>query len=273
MQRIDLPWFIETLEAIETLGTLQAGEKIGTAWPSLFSASQQLDAMFDQSIYRPHLNASRKEASELRLGLDELIGRENDHNNLEPVLTQGDVWLINFRRNRFRIAFMSELRVLPLFLATPKENYSLNLLIDNGIGLFPPTLMQKVPEALSDAMEAGRCLAFQVATACGFHVYRVTESVLKAYWDAVSGGQPRPRLETIGNYATELEGGKYGSMKVWEALKQLAKLHRNPLIHPDVILSVEEAIGTIGMCRSVIGTMLTAIPDAEDTASTPTASP
>ena len=43
------------------------------------------------------------------------------------------------------------------------------------------------------------------------------------------------------------------------------KLHRNPLIHPEVILTVEEAIGIIGMARGVIAMMLQAMPDVPTT--------
>ena len=46
-----------------------------------------------------------------------------------------------------------------------------------------------------------------------------------------------------------------------EAIKQMTKLHRNPLVHPEVILRTEEAIGIIGMARSAIAAMLAALPD------------
>ena len=59
----------------------------------------------------------------------------------------------------------------------------------------------------------------------------------------------------------EIESSKLGDEKVREALKQLANLHRNPLIHPQVTLTVEEVIGTLGIARSVIGAMLTVMPD------------
>jgi hypothetical protein len=45
----------------------------------------------------------------------------------------------------------------------------------------------------------------------------------------------------------------------------MTKLHRNPLIHPEVILTVEEAIGIIGMARSVIAMMLQSLPDVPTT--------
>ena len=38
-------------------------------------------------------------------------------------------------------------------------------------------------------------------------------------------------------FAAELERQQLGDPKVVEAIKQMTKLHRNPLIHPEVILS------------------------------------
>lgn len=162
---------------------------------------------------------------------------------------------------------------MPSFLVLGKESYDTNSLIDEGFRLFPSALTDKAPEALLDAMEAGRALAFELATACGFHIFRVTEAVLKRYWDHESGGITRPKLETIGNYAAEMDNKGYGDQKVREALKQMAKLHRNPLIHPEVILTVDEAVETLGIARSVIGAMLRALPDVQPTTSSPVTTP
>ncbi|GFE50149.1 hypothetical protein So717_19020 [Roseobacter cerasinus] len=53
---------------------------------------------------------------------------------------------------------------------------------------------------------------------------------------------------------------------VWETLKQLKDQHRNPLAHPNVTVSLEEAIGVIGVAYDVIHEMLRAMPDASETA-------
>jgi hypothetical protein len=91
---------------------------------------------------------------------------------------------------------------------------------------------------------------------------------LKRYWDHVSSKVARPKLETIGTYASALEDNKFGDEKVWESLKQLGKLHRNPLIHPEVILDVGEEIEILGISRSVVGAMLKVMPDVPTTTTT-----
>jgi hypothetical protein len=180
-----------------------------------------------------------------------------------------DVWALGFDRDQFKTVFLSELSTLPSFLVAGKESYDTNLLIDEGFRLFPQSLPLKAPEAVHDAMESGKTIAFELATAAGFHIFRVVEAVLKRYWDHVSSGAPRPKLQTIGNFATEMEKSKFGDQKVVESLKQLAKLHRNPLIHPEAVLTVEESIETLGIARSVVGAMLRSLPDVPPTTTTP----
>ena len=181
-------------------------------------------------------------------------------NNEETLTSFMILWSIHHDREQFKSVFFAELSVLPAFLATGKEGYDVNTLIDEGQKLFPALTISKCPEAESDMREAGKALAFELATSCGFHIFRVTESVFKRYWDHVSGGDDRSNF-TIGYYAKELENKNLGDKKIWETLKQLASLHRNPLIHPEVNLTVEEAIDTLGIARSVIAAMLRVMPD------------
>ena len=113
---------------------------------------------------------------------------------------------------------MAELNILPSFLAFGKEGYDINVLIDDGLKLFSPSTLSKCPEAKFDMQEAGKALAFELATACGFHVFRVTEAVLKRYWEYISGGQERPSPQGIGAYARKLKKKNLGDEKIWEAL-------------------------------------------------------
>lgn len=271
VQRISLTWVIETFRAVDELDNVKAGIKLWSIIHVLWGAKNQLDALFQQSVYAWHLRVSREKAGELSTAIDGLTG--NASNEYERVLNNFDAWSITNAKNEFVTVFKSELSTLPAFLVSEKEGYDVNFLVDAGTVLFPKSLSAKVPEAVIDALQAGKALAFELATACGFHVFRVTESVLKRYWDIASGGKARPKLETIGNYAAELKAGKHGEEKIWEALSQLSKLHRNPLIHPEVILSVEEAINIVGMARSVTGAMLAVMPDAPLTTATPTVTP
>ena len=136
-----------------------------------------------------------------------------------------------------------------------------------GENLFPSDLASKVPEAIFDAKEAGKCLAYEVPTACGFHVFRVAESVLRKYYSHVTGGTAAPKVRSLGVYVAALKQMKKGDDKILAALKQMTDLHRNPLIHPETVLTVDESIAIIGIARSAITAMLADLPVVPPTTS------
>ncbi len=266
MQRISLPWMLDVAAALDQVDRLMPDERVSAKWYVLFEAKSQLEALFSQSIYASHLRISRQKADELYSLINSTLGEDPASN--ERVLSEFDVWFLKQRRDHFKTVFLSELSTLPAFLVRMKESYDVNLLTDEGTRLFPATLASKCPEAIRDAVEVGRAIAFELPTAAGFHIFRIVEAVLKRYWDHVSSKKARPKLETIGNYASELENKKFGDAKIYESLKQLSRLHRNPLIHPEVILDVGEEIEILGISRSVIGAMLRVLPDVPTTTGT-----
>lgn len=270
MHRILLPWILDVSQAINNLEhRAVAGASLRDIWYAMFNAKNQLDALFNQSVYSPHLKVSRTEANTLSSVLEKFIASSDG----DATLSEFDSWEIRQKREKFLSVFKAELSLLPAFLVSEKEGYELAVLTEAGVKLFPQSMAAKAPEALADAIEAGKALAYELPTASGFHIFRVTEAVLKRYWDHVSGGTARPSPETIGVFANHLETGKLGDRKIWESLKQIAKLHRNPIIHPEAVLTVEEAIETLGIARSIIGAMLRALPDVRPTTSIPPPAP
>ncbi|WP_181149950.1 hypothetical protein, partial [Ensifer aridi] len=185
----------------------------------------------------------------------------HDRQNPKGIIDEFQEWELSFNREQFTTVFFAEVTGFPTYLITQKENYDIDKLINSGIGLFPANMLKKVPETFHDAMETGKCLAFELHTACGFHTFRVVEAVARKCWDAVSNNKPRPNPQSLGTIARELEKEKLGDDKVAQALRQLTSLHRNPLAHPEAILQADEAGAIVGLARSVISMMLPQIPD------------
>ena len=91
-------------------------------------------------------------------------------------------------------------------------------------------------EALKEFDDAGRCLAFDLPTACGFHALRGTELVMDDYLKAFGVTK---RLVSWNEYikaAEELTASKGAgpkpSKKVTAMLDRMRSLDRNPLMHP-----------------------------------------
>jgi hypothetical protein len=74
-------------------------------------------------------------------------------------------------------------------------------------------------------------------------------------------------------YLRAIKQTNKGDDKILAALEQMTDLHRNPLMHPEVILTPDEAIATLGIARSVITAMLAVLPVQPPTTTTAVASP
>jgi hypothetical protein len=209
----------DVINAINALDDVTAGQTVTQNWFPLYNAQNQLQSLFTSSPYSTHLRISRDTGAELHESLKDIVG---DASNQERVVADHEVWLLKYRRDAFKPVFISEVSTLPSFLVMEKEGYDINLLIGDGKKLFPGTLPAKAPEAIRDALEVGKAIAFELPTAAGFHIFRVVEAVLKRYWDQVSSQKDRPRLETIGTYASALEDNTFGDPKVWSRLSSLA---------------------------------------------------
>lgn len=103
--------------------------------------------------------------------------------------------------------------------------------------------------AVDDYKAAGRCLAFGLHTACGFHLMRSLESLIVAYYVRIIGKAPRQR--NWGRYIADLE--KKAPEHLLGQLKHLKNSERNPLIHPETTLSQAEAVRVF---HKVTGTMM-----------------
>lgn len=267
LQRITIPWLLDTIASLDAVKNVSPNAQINDIWYLLFNAKSQVETIFGRSVYHPHLRISRQKGYEFA----DKLGQYTDASKygMEHRLSDFDAWSIKSTYEQFRTIFVAELASLPSYLITQKENYDTERLIDSGVGLFPRDMIEKVPQTFNDAMECGRCLAYEANTACGFHTFRIVEAVLRRYWGVVTGGEDVPMPGSIGFLAKELKNKKLGDEKVWEALQQMSKLHRNPLAHADVFLTRDEVLGTIGMARSVVTAMLGFIPPEPPTTSSP----
>jgi hypothetical protein len=108
-----------------------------------------------------------------------------------------------------------------------------------------------------DIRQAGRCLAFELPTAAGFHIMRATESILRDYYVAHVGKKPKTR--NWGKYIADLKTSS-ANPKTVAVLDQIRTLHRNPTIHPEVVLSGSEAQTLFGIAQSAITAMIEDMP-------------
>lgn len=57
---------------------------------------------------------------------------------------------------------------------------------------------------MSDIQQAGKCLAFDLDTACGFHIVRATETLIHQYYCTVTQTTPKRKDRNWGAYVRNL---------------------------------------------------------------------
>ncbi|MBZ9601814.1 hypothetical protein [Phyllobacterium chamaecytisi] len=250
MIRILLPYIFQLSSAFEPLTTLPTGKfNVDTA-SKMFQAEQTLDGFLNQSVFASSIRSSR----ELGMRLLQAIRDETSNSDFDREIQWFTVNTISNLYYQFKTVLLAELGVLPAFFVSQKQAYDSSTLLDSGEKLFPSDMPTKVPEAVFDAREAAKALAFELGTASAFHSFRVVESVLRKYYHQVTGGAAEPALRTIGAFTNALKDK--ADPRILSALNQLKDLHRNPTIHPEVIVTVDQAGSILGMAHSAVSSML-----------------
>lgn len=259
--RMNAHYLYEIGAQINPLNELAVGMSHLDALYPLLVAEGALEPLLNQSVYR--LRTCRANGNELLAAIRRLRNKiEETPSETAANLNHGDIYYIKSAMGKFEAVLAAELQLTPLYLVIAKRGYDIDELVSRGESLFPEEISNKVPDAIVDIRQATKCLAFELPTACGFHLHRANESVLRRYYDAVTGGAPRPTSRNIGDYLVELKKLGKGDAKVTSALKDLKDLHRNPLIHPEHTLeTTDEAVALLGGVLAVVTPMLKAIPE------------
>lgn len=258
MIRISLPYVATVFSALVKLDQIKETDDLISAWSDLFDAKQQIETLLNSSVFASALRSSRGPAATFVVAMDTIL----QDTNLISEIGKARLWNVRFQRDQFRTALTAELGVLPSYFVSQKEGYDTLTLLDHGTALFPQTFLAKVPEASFDAAEAAKALAFELHTAVGFHVFRALEAVLRRYFAEVSGGAAPPKMRTIAVYIRAMKDAGIGDPKVLTVLDHIRDLYRNPISHPDAVLTRDEAGDLVGIARSAIGAMLAALPEA-----------
>lgn len=258
MIRITLFYQYRLASSLRPLSGLQAGATLKDSWYTLYNAETALTGLLSDLVIGPALRMSVQSINALIRAVKKLTSDTNQSRTLDLM----DIYSVQSALTNFETVFGAELEVADVYLVIKKRGYDTLTLINKAENLFPPKLVNKVPEAVLDIQQAGKCIAFELPTAAGFHLHRANELVLHRYYDAVTGGEPRPKNRNIGGYLNALDKHGVGDEKVKSALRDLKDLHRNPLIHPeDTLESIDDAIALLGSIQAVVVHMLKEIPE------------
>lgn len=136
-------------------------------------------------------------------------------------------------------------------MVTEKGNLSVRRLVEGASQGYPQSTLEMIDKFVTGEInQASKCLAFELPTACGFHILRAVETCIKAYLHAATGALPPMTNRNWGEYIQRLQqAGAHAD--VIDVLRVL-KTKRNPLMHPTDNLDVDMAISLLCLCQAGI---------------------
>ena len=165
------------------------------------------------------------------------------------------MWDVYLKVEPLQTLLYGELAVQSVYHIWPKRAFDINLLIEKATELFSKEVQEWLTaDERYNIGQAGKCVAFEIPTAAGFHLIRGAESVIRRYYTVVVGVEPALKMRNWGAYIKNIKKCG-GDARVIHALEQIKDLHRNPVIHPAIELRIEEAISLIGITESVISSI------------------
>lgn len=259
MLRVNEFELYELAIAVHPITEVSDDAKYGQVWLSWMSAKTALQNIFKQRSLEVCFSA----ANDLYLQLREVVPDDfseaagklhTDQATEEPALGYV-LYAIREAAKKFETILSSELSNSDTYWISPKGTHKTSVLMQNARQELPASLLKLVPEeVLKELDEAGRCLLFDNSTAAGFHLFRATEAVIRRYYETVVGHAPPKKARNWGAYIKVLNQHNV-SPKITGYLHHIKEEYRNPVLHPEVTLTPEEAQILFGVCISAISMM------------------
>lgn len=240
------------------------------ALSEILGASNALNSLLrGKSIEVDHC---RHEAEQLKKHLDQILNdefRDKDGNlhfkNMDEPIDSHLFWGLPEELTRFEHNLAADLREAATYFVPQTGVYETRSLVERASHHIPSMYRGLLGEmATEDLDNAGRCLAFGLPTASGFHVVRAVEGVLGNYARAFLA-EPVDEFQTMRQLLEPLEKLKEDkaaqssvlpSPKTLRTLDQIRDLDRNPVVHPRESLSPAEARALFDLASSAIIYML-----------------
>ena len=150
--------------------------------------------------------------------------------------------------DRFETVFLEEMREAATYYVPRRGIFSTKHLVDAADEAFPKEMLPYIPNKTRDDWKAaGRCLAFSLLSASGFHVARAVEGTLEIYYQYFCGRQAGETLKSWHDYVVALKAQRKSGAaptpaeKIIAEIEQMKDDYRNPIAHPRIVLSEVDA--------------------------------
>ncbi|HTC49998.1 MAG TPA: hypothetical protein VK722_21930 [Candidatus Aquilonibacter sp.] len=175
-------------------------------------------------------------------------------------VSEDDAKAIVEQVSEFETLLSDELSKLPFFCLEDAKigNFSINKLLKGASDGYPNKVRIRLTQACkSEIDEAGKCLVYERSTAAGFHILRSVELTIRQYLMSISGFvMPPLNRQNWGEYLDLLK--KNGAARVvTDHLHNIKDNYRNPLMHPEDSLELDEAVSLFAVAQSMSEMLVT----------------
>ena len=174
----------------------------------------------------------------------------------DELARQFDDWV-----GSFTTTLRNECSTLHAFCVSDVGNFSVDRLVKGASKGLSPSVQSGLSSTSSNEIdEAGLCLVLGRSTACGFHALRALELLMIDYLRAANSATPKQR--NWGQYIESLKTGG-ASARLTDHLKAIKDYHRNPLMHPEDVLTMHDAISLLGVSLAAVEFIVAEMRDRE----------
>jgi hypothetical protein len=235
------------LGLIHRIRSFHNGDRINDRAYDLFQCTVQLSAFINYPFNAERFPASVRVAA---LISKQLVDYWNALDS-EDDATLHDVDTLMRRLTEFETLLRHEIDNLNMFVLEDVGIFNTSNLIDDAEQHLSSVALQFVnDEVKADIKAAGRCLAFDLYTACGFHAVRALEATARIYYKRVTEKDPAQNDRPLGGMANDLRDvaddvhghppqprAKDDPLRlIISNLDRINNIYRKPITHPEMVL-------------------------------------
>ncbi len=256
MKRVNAYQFYQFGMSLHPLTQVKEGQKLKDIFLALMTAKNWLVFFLNDQVV--DLSICKSSGRKIYRTIAELVPDDPPLSpaDLDKELDWSHYYDLTTGIKEFETVLSAELQSISTYHVSQKAAYSTTTLIEHAELVLTESVRVIVPpQTIQDIQQAGRCLAFECPTAAGFHILRATEAAIRSYYAAIVGKPPKMKMRNWGTYIKILKGCG-ADTKVISVIDQIREIHRNPIMHPETVLEMDEAIMLLGVANSAMIAMV-----------------
>ena len=263
VKRVNLLEYFELAEALHAAKQSLRVEKIkgGAIWIATYELPAKLNVFIkDDNGFSTSKRAAKELADEVRVWTSRNLmndGGKFSSEKLDEDFSDWQLSTITGNIDSFKNVSAAECGEVDVYSVGQISIYKTSALVSDGAGIIPVDIQSDMPvETLIEFNSAGRCLAFDLPTACGFHALRGLELVMDDYLRSF-GVTSKMRswndyIKALDKLAQNPKPGSKPAPKVAAMLDRMRELERNPLMHPRDTLDAVQADMLFKLCAITV---------------------